>query len=286
MKAIIPAAGLGTRFLPVAKVVPKEMLPVGDKPVIHYVVEEAAAAGFDEILLILSRGKEILAQYFAPHPELERHLENAGKTAALEAVRATSRFGRIHTVYQPEMRGLGDAIRLAESFVGADDCFAVLLGDTITHGGSPLPAMRAAWEKHRKSSVCLEPCAADRVSRYGIAGGRQVGPDVFDLTELVEKPKPEVAPRLVDEDGVLLQPHAFAARYLFNRTIFGDLANTPPGHGGEIQLTDAMSTLCAREGLLGVTWAGERLDIGNPDGLLEAALLVGGWEPPRRLGRR
>ncbi len=201
MKAIIPAAGLGTRFLPIAKAVPKEMLPVGDKPVIHYVVEEAAAAGFDEILLILSRGKEIIAQYFAPHPELERHLEKVGKTEALEAVRATSRFGRIHTVYQPEMRGLGDAIRLADSFVGGDECFAVLLGDTITHGGSPLPAMRVAWAAHRKSSVCLEPCAPDRVSRYGIAGGRQVGSGVFDLDRLVEKPKPEAAPQADGRSG-------------------------------------------------------------------------------------
>ncbi len=275
MKAIIPAAGLGTRFLPIAKAVPKEMLPVGDKPVIHYVVEEAAAAGFDEILLILSRGKEIIAQYFAPHPELERHLEMSGKIEALEAVRATSRFGQIHTVYQPEMRGLGDAVRLARSFVGQDECFAVLLGDTIMHGGSPLPAMRAAWETHNKSSVSLEPCPAERVSRYGIAGGRQLDPGTFELTDLVEKPSPDAAPRLTDADGASLGSHAFAARYLFSRNIFDDLDKTSAGYGGEIQLTDAMSTLCSREGLLGVTWQGRRLDIGNPAGLLEAAQAMG-----------
>ncbi len=274
MKAIIPAAGLGTRFLPIAKCVPKEMLPVGDRPVIHYVVAEAAAAGFDEILLILSRGKEMIAQYFTPHPELERHLERTGKTAALEAVRATSQFGTIHSIYQPEMRGLGDAIRLARSFVGRDEAFAVLLGDTIMHRASPLPAMRAAWDRHHKSSVCLEPCPPDRVSRYGIAGGRQFDPDTFDLDHLVEKPAPDAAPQLTAPDGTPLPPHAFAARYLFATSIFDDLDATPPGHGGEIQLTDAMKPLRARDGLLGVRWPGQRLDIGNPTGLIEAAIAM------------
>lgn len=275
MKAVIPAAGLGTRFLPIAKSVPKEMLPVGDRPVIHYVVEEAAAAGFEEILLILSRGKEMIAQYFTPHPELERHLEAAGKAAALEAVRATSQFGRIHSIYQPEMRGLGDALRLARSFVGADECFAVLLGDTIMHGDSPLPAMRAAWESRGKASVCLEPCPEDRVSRYGIAGGRQVADDVFELDRLVEKPAPASAPRLIDAGGRPLPPHAFAARYLFRPTLFDHLDRTAPGHGGEIQLTDAMESLRAAEGFLGIRWAGRRLDIGNPAGLIEAARAMG-----------
>ena len=275
MKAVIPAAGLGTRFLPIAKAVPKEMLPVGDRPVIHYVVEEAAAAGFDEILLILSRGKEMIAQYFTPHPELERHLEQAGKTAALEAVRATSRFGRLHFTYQPEMRGLGDALRLARSFVGGDPCFAVLLGDTIMHGSSPLPAMRDAFEREGKASVCLEPCPEDRVSRYGIAGGRQIAADTFELDQMVEKPKPASAPRLMALDGKPLPPHAFAARYLFRPTLFDRLDQTAPGHGGEIQLTDAMESLRADEGFLGIRWPGRRLDIGNPAGLIEAARVMG-----------
>ncbi|MGC1480844.1 MAG: sugar phosphate nucleotidyltransferase [Chthoniobacterales bacterium] len=272
MKAIIPAAGLGTRFLPIAKAVPKEMLPIGDRPVIHYVVEEAFNSGFDEILLILSRGKEIIAQYFAPHPELERHLEQTGKTAALEAVQATTRFGQIHSVYQPEMRGLGDALRLARSFVGRDEAFAVLLGDTLTHGSSPLPAMRNAWEETGKSSVCLEPCPTERVSRYGIAGGRQLprDADTFELSELIEKPPADSAPVLHDPEGRPLPPHAFAARYLFANSILDDLDTTPPGFNGEIQLTDAMRSLLDRDGLLGITWPGERLDIGNPAGLLEA----------------
>jgi UTP--glucose-1-phosphate uridylyltransferase len=273
MKAVIPAAGLGTRFLPIAKAVPKEMLPLGARPVIHFVVEEAAVAGFDEILLILSRGKEMIAQYFTPHPELERHLERTGKTSALEAVRATSQLGRIHTTYQPEMRGLGDALRLARSFVGEDECFAVLLGDTVMHGSSPLPAMRAAWESYRKSSVSLEPCPEERVSRYGIAGGRQIEDDVFELDRLVEKPDPASAPQLAKGDGERLPPHAFAARYLLRRAIFDHLDGTAPGYGGEIQLTDAMESLRAADGLLGVRWPGRRLDIGDPAGLLEAAKL-------------
>lgn len=271
MKAIIPAAGLGTRFLPIAKAVPKEMLPLGDKPVIHYVVAEAAAAGFDEILIILSRGKESIIQYFTPNPDLERHLELAGKSGPLEAVRSASAFGQIHYTYQPQMRGLGDAVKLARGFVGSDEVFAVLLGDTVMHGSSPLPAMLGAWRNAGKPSVCLEPCPEDRVSRYGVAGGRQIAPDVFDLDRLVEKPKPSDAPRLTAFDGGPLPFHAFAARYLFSPEIFNFLESTAEGFAGEIQLTDAMEALRVKTGFLGVRWAGRRLDIGSPAGLLEAA---------------
>ena len=247
MKAIIPAAGLGTRFLPIAKAVPKEMLPLGDKPVIHHVVAEAVAAGFDEILIILSRGKEAIIRYFTPDPDLERQLEFAGKTEALDAVRAVSLFGQIHYTFQPQMRGLGDAVRLARKFVGTDDVFSVLLGDTVMQGASPLPAMLEAWHGTGKPSVCLEPCPEDRVSRYGVAGGQQIAPDVFALDRLVEKPPATEAPRL---DGC------------------------PAGRNGEIQLTDAMERLRAKSGMLGVRWPGRRLDIGSPAGLLEAATVL------------
>jgi UTP--glucose-1-phosphate uridylyltransferase len=275
MKAVLPAAGFGTRFLPLAKAVPKEMLPLGDKPVIHYVVAEAVAAGFDEILIILSRGKEAIPTYFTPNPDLERHLEQIGKTRELEAVRALSRLGRIHYTYQPSMRGLGDAVRQAKEFVGHDPVFAVLLADTVMHGGSPLPAMLAAWQKHAQPSVSLEPCPAEKVSRYGVAGGRQLEPDVFALSQLVEKPKPEVAPRLLDAAGATLPYHAFAARYLLTPEIFACLDSTGAGYGGEVQVTDAMEQLRARRGFLGVRWPGQRLDIGHPAGLLEAARLLG-----------
>jgi len=275
MKAILPAAGFGTRFLPLAKAVPKEMLPLGDRPVIHFVVAEAVAAGFDEILIVLSRGKEAIPAYFTPNPDLERHLEQTGKTRELAAVQALSRLGRIHYTYQPAMRGLGDAVRQAKEFVGRDPVFAVLLADTVMHGGSPLPAMLAAWQKHAQPSVALEPCPAEKVSRYGVAGGRQLEPDVFALSQLVEKPQPEVAPRLLDAAGATLPYHAFAARYLFTPEIFTCLDTTAAGYGGEVQVTDAMEQLRARRGFLGVRWPGRRLDIGHPAGLLEAARLMG-----------
>jgi UTP--glucose-1-phosphate uridylyltransferase len=275
MKAILPAAGFGTRFLPLAKAVPKEMLPLGNRPVIHFVVEEAVAAGFDEILIVLSRGKEAIPTYFTPNPDLERHLEQTGKTRELAAVQALSRLGRIHYTYQPVMRGLGDAVRQAKEFVGHDPVFAVLLADTVMHGGSPLPAMLAAWQRHAQPSVALEPCPAEKVSRYGVAGGRQLEPDVFALSQLVEKPKPEVAPRLLDAAGATLPYHAFAARYLFTPEIFACLDTTAAGYGGEVQVTDAMEQLRARRGFLGVRWPGRRLDIGHPAGLLEAARLMG-----------
>ena len=276
MKAIIPAAGLGTRFLPIAKAVPKEMLPLGDKPVIHYVVAEAAEAGFDEILIIVSRGKESIIQYFAPNPELEKHLEAAGKREALAAVRQVSAMARIEFVFQENMRGLGDAVKLGRDLVGSDPVFAVLLGDTVMQHSSPLGAMAAAWEKSHKPSVCLEPCAEERVSRYGVAGGAEAESGIYELDALVEKPAPDLAPRLTSRDGSRQPFHAFAARYLFTPDIFDCLDNTTAGFGGEIQLTDAMEQLRRKSGMLGVTWPGKRLDIGSPAGLIEAAQALGG----------
>ena len=275
MKAIIPAAGLGTRFLPIAKAVPKEMLPLGDKPVIHYVVAEAAAAGFDDILIILSKGKECIMQYFAPNPDLENHLESTGKQAALEEVRRVSAMARINYAYQEKMRGLGDAVKIGREFIGDDPVFAVLLGDTVMQHSSPLDPMAAAWNSLKKPSVCLEPCIEERVSRYGVAGGLEIGNGVFDLTELVEKPAAPKTPRLESRNGSPLPFHAFAARYLFTPEIFDCLENTSAGFAGEIQLTDAMEQLRRKTGMLGITWPGKRLDIGSPAGLIEAALALG-----------
>lgn len=271
MKAIIPAAGLGTRFLPIAKAVPKEMLPLGDKPVIHYVVAEAARAGFDEILIIVSRGKESIIEYFSPNPALELLLETAEKSTALEAVRQVSRMARIEFTCQEKMCGLGDAVRLGRNFIGSDPVFAVLLGDTVMQHSSPLDAMTSAWRSHHKPSVCLEPCPEERVSRYGVAGGRELESGLFALDRLVEKPAPGAAPRLTSRDGNPLPFHAFAARYLFTPEIFGCLEKTQAGFAGEIQLTDAMEELRQASGMLGVTWPGKRLDIGSPAGLIEAA---------------
>jgi UTP--glucose-1-phosphate uridylyltransferase len=238
------------------------------------VVEEAAAAGFDDILIILSRGKEAIPAYFTPNPDLERHLRETGKMQELAAVQALSRLGCIHYTYQPSMRGLGDAVRQAREFVGDDPVFAVLLADTVMHGGSPLPAMLDAWKRRRQPSVALEPCAAEKVSGYGVAGGRQMEPGVFALSQLVEKPSLEQAPRMEDGSGNLLPYHAFAARYLLTPEIFALLDATSAGYGGEVQLTDAMEQLRAARGFLGVCWHGRRLDIGHPAGLLEAARLM------------
>lgn len=271
MKAVIPAAGLGTRFLPIAKAVPKEMLPLGDKPVIHHVVQEAVSAGFDEILLIISRGKEIIREYFAPSPALERHLAAHGKSEALAAIRHATSMARIEYAYQEEMLGLGDAIKHAAAFVAGEPAFAVLLGDNVMQHSSPLPALADAWNEFRKPGVALQPCAEDRVSRYGVAGGKEIRSGVFELDTVVEKPAPAKAPRLISRDGTALPFHAFAARYLFTPEIFEYLNSAQAGVGGEIQLTDAMEHLRAASGMLGVTWSGKRLDIGTPDGLLEAA---------------
>ncbi|MCX6971516.1 MAG: sugar phosphate nucleotidyltransferase [Verrucomicrobia bacterium] len=275
MKAIIPAAGLGTRFLPIAKAVPKEMLPLGDKPVIHHVVAEAAAAGFDEILIIVSRGKECIIEYFAPNPELESHLDAAGKSDALAAVRQATSMARIEYAYQEKMLGLGDAVKIGRKFIGADPVFAVLLGDTVMQHSSPLGAMAAAWKTFHKPTVCLEPCAEERVSRYGVAGGRETEASIFELDELVEKPAPDRAPRLTSSAGSRLPFHAFAARYLFTPEIFDCLEKTTSGFAGEIQLTDAMEQLRRKTGMLGITWPGKRLDIGSPAGLIEAARALG-----------
>ena len=275
MKAIIPAAGLGTRFLPIAKAVPKELLPLGDKPVIHHVVAEAAAAGFDQILIIVSRGKESIKRYFSPDPELESRLEAAGKFSALEAVRQVSAMARIEYAFQEKMLGLGDAVGIGRDFIGDDPAFAVLLGDTVMQHSSPLGAMAAAWQTYHKPSVCLEPCTEERVSRYGIAGGSETATGIFELDELVEKPSPECAPRLASRDGSLMPFHAFAARYLFTPVIFDCLEKTTAGFAGEIQLTDAMEQMRRNIGLLGITWPGKRLDIGSPAGLIEAALAMG-----------
>ena len=236
---------------------------------------EAAAAGYDEILIIVSRGKESIIEYFTPNPALEKFLASNDKTAALEAIREVSAMARIEYTYQEEMLGLGDAVRLGRDFIGNDPAFAILLGDTVMRHSSPLGAMTAAWQNLRQPSVCLEPCAQERVSRYGIAGGCEVEPGIYQLDRLIEKPAHDIAPRLTSREGTPLPFHAFAARYVLTPDIFDCLDKTHAGFGGEIQLTDAMEQLRVESGMLGVTWPGKRLDIGSPAGLIEAAQAMG-----------
>lgn len=266
MKAVLPAAGFGSRFLPVSKVVPKELLPLGNRPVIDHVVAEAVAAGCDDILVIISRAKESIRAYFEPAPWLETQLEERGKGAEADILRELYSRARFSFVYQDEIRGLGDAVFSARSFT-ADDPFVLLLADTVIHGVSPIPSMLGRYRASACGCVAVEPCPADRVSRYGIAGGRVEDNGVIRLNKMVEKPVPGEAPRI---DGLSGQYHAFAARYLFTPAIHSALSKCPAGLNGEVQLTDAMREVMGMEGFEALLLEGTRLDIGSPSGLLEA----------------
>ncbi len=277
-KAIIPAAGFGTRFLPITKTVPKEMLPVGDKPVIQYVVEEAVAAGLTEILIVISRGKEAIPDYFARNPELERRLEASGKAGLAAGLRRLSEMARIHYIYQHEMKGLGHAVLQGRSFVG-DEPFGVLLGDTFISPAKDPEAPSATMTRLvetlndcNTSAVAVEPVSPQRVARYGVAGGEEIKSGLFQVREMVEKPEPAAAPviRLLSDGGGESRHYAFAARYVFTSGLFAELERTPPGKNGEIQLTDAMTALKEKEGFHAVELDGIRRDIGDPEGLRNA----------------
>ena len=262
-KAIIPAAGFGTRFLPVAKSVPKEMIPVVDRPVIQYVVEEAVAAGITDILFVVSRGKRPLEEYFHACPELEAELAAKQKAAALEQVQRLNSLARIHFTWQQEMRGLGDAVRHGAAFAG-DEPVAVLLGDTILEPAYTAPAITKqlvdAFAEHGGSAVAVEEVPAEKVSRYGIAGGTVVNDRILRTDRWVEKPSPETAPSRL----------AVSARYVFTPQIFRFLADAQPGLNGEIQLTDAMHRLAQSEPMFAVRIAGQRFDVGNPADFIRA----------------
>lgn len=267
-KAVIPAAGYGTRFLPIAKAVPKEMLPLVDKPVIQYVVEEAVAAGITDLLLIISRSKRAIEEHFAPAAELEAELAAKGKTAELEQLRELQSMARVHYTWQPKMGGLGDAVRYARTFVG-DEPFALLLGDTVvTTEDATRPVTRQladVVERHGGSCVALQEVSAEKVSRYGIMGGDEVESGVIRATKFVEKPKAEEAPSRL----------AVSARYVLSPAIFEYLDRTPPGKGGELQLTDAMAAMMANEPLFGLRYEGQRHDIGNKLDFIKANVHFG-----------
>ncbi len=267
-KAVIPAAGFGTRFLPIAKAVPKEMLPVVDKPVIQYVVEEAAASGITDIIIVISKSKRAIQEHFAANPELEAELESKNKLDALGELRHLRSLPRIQYVLQPQMGGLGDAVRCAREAVG-DEPFAVLLGDALVMaapGAKPVTRqLMDVQEKHGGSVVALEEVPAEKVSRYGIMGGAEIEPGVIRAEKFIEKPKPEEAPSRL----------AVSARYILSPSIFEELDRTPAGKGGELQLTDAMAALMKREPLFGVRYAGRRHDIGNKLDFVKANIAFG-----------
>jgi UTP--glucose-1-phosphate uridylyltransferase len=261
-KAVIPAAGFGTRMLPAAKSVPKEMLPILDRPTIQYVVEEAARVA-DDILLVVSREKKAIEDHFDRNAELEDRLKSSGKSALLASIAALMTKVKVHSVRQPEQRGLGDAVAQARDHVGQEP-FLCLLGDTIFSGPEP-PAsqLAAAFGALGSSVIGLEEVPAEKVSRYGIVGGEVVGDGIIKINALVEKPRPDKAP----------SRYAIAARYILTPTIFDCLAQTQPGSGGEIQLTDALSLLMQREPIHGVVLKAKRHDIGNSLDWLKTNLL-------------
>jgi len=268
-KAVIPAAGFGTRMLPAAKAVPKELLPVLDRPTIQYVVEECAAAGVDDVLLVTSRDKKVLEDHFDRSPELEARLSAGGKQALLASVNELVGKVKIHSVRQAEQRGLGDAVYQAKRHVG-DEPFLCLLGDAIFSDGEP-PArqMIEAFRRVGTSVIGLEEVPAEKVSRYGIVGGASVGEGLLKLDVLVEKPSPQSAPSRM----------AVAARYVLTPAIFECLEETKPGKGGEVQLTDALQLLLKREPIHGVVLRARRHDIGNPVDWLKTNLLFASRDP-------
>jgi UTP--glucose-1-phosphate uridylyltransferase len=268
-KAIIPAAGFGTRMLPAAKSIPKEMLPVLDRPTIQYVAEEAAAAGIEDLLLITSRAKRAIEDHFDRDAELEARLSTTNKQSLLDSVQSLQRQLTIHSVRQPEQRGLGDAVNRARGHVG-DEPFLCLLGDTIFSGDiSPAAQLVQAWRELGTAIIGLEAVPADKVERYGIVGGTELCPGLLKLDTLVEKPPKNAAP----------SNFAIAARYLLTPRLFDCLDRTAPGKNGEIQLTDALRLLLEEQPIHGVVLHARRHDIGNPLDWLKTNLILAQRDP-------
>ena len=260
-KAVVPAAGLGTRFLPATKASPKEMLPVVDKPAIQYVVEEAAAAGLTDVLMITGRSKRALEDHFDRVVELEQTLEAKGDTAKLALVRESSDLAVVHYVRQGDPRGLGHAVLAAAQHVGQEP-FAVLLGDDLIDPRDPLlSTMVEVQEREGGSVVALMEVPHEMISSYGCAAVEGTG-DVVRITGLVEKPPADEAPSDL----------AIIGRYVLSPTVFEVLRHTAPGRGGEIQLTDAIATLIQSEPVHGVVFRGRRYDTGDRLDYLKAVV--------------
>lgn len=264
-KAVIPAAGFGTRLLPATKAQPKEMLVVVDKPVIQYVIEEAVQSGITDVLIIISDGKEVLREHFNPDAELEKVLEQKGKKEELEAIRSLNHLANIHIVYQHEQKGLGHAIGCAEEFVNGEP-FAVLLGDTIIESATPLTGQLAqVYAQQQNPVIALQEVPMNIAHRYGVFVGDKVEDRVYRCKEMVEKPpKDNIPSNLV-----------FAGRYVLTADIFDAIRNTPPGVNNEIQLTDAIKLLMAKRDVYGLAFDGERYDVGNKLDFVKTNLILG-----------
>lgn len=264
-KAIIPAAGLGTRFLPATKAQPKEMLPIVDKPTIQYIVEEAVDSGIEDIIIISGRGKRAIEDHFDVSYELEEKLSQKGKTEQLEMVQSISGLANIHYIRQKEPKGLGHAIACAHSFVGSEP-FAVLLGDDIVEADEPcLNQLIEAYNEHQTSILGVHDVPMEDVSKYGIIKpleSQSYGPSIRAIDSLVEKPKQEDAPSNL----------AIMGRYVLSPEIFDILENQEPGKDGEIQLTDAIEKLNEQEQVLAYNFTGQRYDIGGKLGFVQATI--------------
>jgi UTP--glucose-1-phosphate uridylyltransferase len=261
-KAIIPAAGLGTRFLPVTKSMPKEMLPIIDKPVIHYVVEEAIDAGIEDIIIITGRGKRAIEDYFDASPELEMRLKDRNENETLKRLKEISDFPGIHYVRQKEPHGLGDAILRAEKHIG-NEPFAVLLGDDIiANSHSCTGQLMSVFSRFHSSVISVEMLPPEKISSYGIIKGSVIEPDIFAIQDIIEKPTPDLAPSNMGAVG----------RYIFVPEIFDCLKRTSPGVGNEIQLTDAIRLLLKEQPVYAYKFKGKRYDTGDKLGYIETII--------------
>ena len=261
-KAIIPAAGLGTRFLPATKAQAKEMLPIVDKPTLQYIIEEAIESGIEEILIVTGRNKKSIEDHFDRSVELELELEQKGKTAMLEMVQDISNMVNIHYIRQKEPKGLGHAIHCAKSFIG-DEPFAVLLGDDIVDASTPcLKQMIDAYDEYKTTVLGVQEVARENVDKYGILDVKHIEDRVYKVKDMVEKPSIEEAPSNI----------AILGRYIITPEIFNILENQAPGKGGEIQLTDALQTLATKEAIYAYNFEGRRYDVGDKLGFLEATV--------------
>lgn len=262
IKAVIPAAGLGVRFLPATKAQPKEMIPIIDTPTIQYIIQEALLSGIEDILIVTGRGKQAIEDHFDNSPWLNSFLQSKGKTELLELVQELSNLADIYYIRQKEPLGLGHAVYCARKFVG-DEFFAVLLGDDIVR--NERPCLRQLIDLHAEKQatvLAIQEVEPEEVSKYGIIDAAPVRDGVYRIKDLVEKPLPGKAPSRL----------AVIGRYVISPRIFSILADTVPGAGGEIQLTDALRVLCREEPMYGLVFQGNRYDVGDKQGYLKATV--------------
>lgn len=262
-KAVIPAAGLGTRVLPATKVMPKEMLPIVDKPAIQYIVEEAVRSGIEDILIITNRGKSLIEDHFDRAPELEERLSaNPEKQEILDEIVGISKLANIFYVRQKETRGLGHAINCARDFIG-DEPFAVLYGDDVIMGEDPVCGqLMRAYTQYGRGVVGVKAVSPEMIGQYSSLKLNSLQDNLFLCTDMIEKP----------HKGEEFSLYSILGRCVLPPEIFDILDNTPPGAGGEIQLTDAMRTLARREGMTAVDFFGTRYDMGNKLGIMQASV--------------